>query len=114
MADEKSRESVIAKIDRLVADLDRRQLQGDYVARASMPWATVVEQWDAFATFIQSLDRAIKHPFAVESVHALRTGEALHGHDVYRLAFALVHVATAIGGPRLPRVSALLGRSARP
>jgi hypothetical protein len=44
MADENSSESVAAKIDRLVAELDRSQLQDDYVERASMPWATVVEQ----------------------------------------------------------------------
>jgi hypothetical protein len=103
MADEN--EHVAAKIDKLVADLDRRQLKADYVDGASMRWGQVLEHWDAFMRFVQSLERAIRDPFGPESVHVLRTAETLHGDEVYRLAFALVHVAEAIGGRSWPQAA---------
>jgi hypothetical protein len=95
MPDGDQRETA-AKIDELVAALDRGQLGRDYVPGASAPWDEVRTRWARFRGYLDDVELAINGPFAPASLRVLRVAERLRDDDVYSLAFSLVHVAEAI------------------
>jgi hypothetical protein len=86
------------RVDEIIDALDRHQLGTEYEPESSLPWALVVEQWEVFKLLVDTLDHAVRHPFAARSAIVLAMSSAvLLGLDAVELYSALSHAGDALG-----------------
>jgi hypothetical protein len=86
------------RIDQLVDVLNRHRMGADYEPESSPPWAHLVEEWEIFKILVDTLDYAVRDPFASRSASILvSVAKALQASDAIELCAALRDVGHALG-----------------
>lgn len=86
----------IARVDALVAALDRDTIDEPFEPPATSSYEVIVVAWASFKALIDGIDGVIGSPFAEGSADVLCAADALVAQEAYKLAFWLTHVGEAL------------------
>jgi hypothetical protein len=86
----------VARINRLIAELDGETLLSADAKSATSSYAVIVSTWRRFKRFVDRVDLAVASPFEEGAADVLLGANALIQHEAHRIAFWLVHVGEAI------------------
>jgi len=86
----------IARVDALVAALDRDKIGDSAGPAATSSYAIIAVTWAGFKALVDGIDAMIDRPFDARAAELFSTADALVAADAHRLAFWLTHVGEAL------------------